>query len=191
VKQGSEIVVRVTNDGDVDATVHWHGLRLENRYDGVPHETQKPIRSAGASRTGFASPDEGLYWYHPHIREDYTQDMGLYGNIVVEPAEPDYWAPVDREVVLAVDDVLLEDGKIAAYDRSGPDHVAMGRFGNVLLVNGQPEWSLDARRDEVVRFYVTNTANTRVFNLAVPGAVMSLVGGDSGPTSGRPSWTTS
>jgi FtsP/CotA-like multicopper oxidase with cupredoxin domain len=37
VDQGSEITVQVTNDGDVEATVHWHGLRLENRYDGVPH----------------------------------------------------------------------------------------------------------------------------------------------------------
>ena len=43
VYQGSEIIVRVTNHGDLDTTVHWHGLRLENRYDGVPHETQAPV----------------------------------------------------------------------------------------------------------------------------------------------------
>ena len=180
VKQGTEIVVHVTNDGDVPATVHWHGLRLENRFDGVPHETQRPIPVGGSFTYRVRFPDEGLYWYHPHIREDYAQDMGLYGNIVVEPAEPGYWAPVDREVVLAVDDVLLEGGRIAAYDQSGPDHVAMGRFGNVLLVNGQTDWTLDAQRGEVVRFYLTNTANTRVFNLAIAGAQMKLVGGDSG-----------
>jgi FtsP/CotA-like multicopper oxidase with cupredoxin domain len=56
----------------------------------------------------------------------------------------------------------------------------MGRFGNLLLVNGEPELALGARRGEVVRFYLTNTANTRVFNLAIPGARMKLVGGDSG-----------
>jgi FtsP/CotA-like multicopper oxidase with cupredoxin domain len=168
------------NDGDVDATVHWHGLRLANRFDGVPHDTQTPIPIGGrfTYRVGF--PDEGLYWYHPHIREDYAQDIGLYGNIVVEPRDPEYWPPVDREVVLVVDDVLIEDGQVAAYDRSGPDHVAMGRFGNVLLVNGQPAWSLDGRRGEVVRFYLTNTANTRIFNLALNGGVMKLVGGDGG-----------
>ena len=38
--QGAEITVDVHNDGDVETTVHWHGLRLENRFDGVPHETQ-------------------------------------------------------------------------------------------------------------------------------------------------------
>src|SRR5215211_202264 len=43
VRQGSEIIVQVANNGDLDTTVHWHGLRLENRYDGVPHETQAPI----------------------------------------------------------------------------------------------------------------------------------------------------
>ena len=56
----------------------------------------------------------------------------------------------------------------------------MGRFGNVLLVGGETDLELDAQRGEVVRFYLTNTANTRVFNVALPGARMKLVGGDSG-----------
>ena len=42
VPEGSEVVVNVENQGDMDATVHWHGLRLENRYDGT-HETQAPM----------------------------------------------------------------------------------------------------------------------------------------------------
>jgi FtsP/CotA-like multicopper oxidase with cupredoxin domain len=145
IRQGSEIVVNVTNDGDVEATVHWHGMWLENRFDGVPHDTQKPIPIGDRFTYRVRFPDEGLYWYHPHIREDYTQDMGLYGNIVVEPRDPEYWPPVDREVVLVVDDVLIEDGQIAPYDRSGPDQVAMGRFGNVLhlrvLRSRRPRWT--------------------------------------------------
>ena len=36
------MLVNVTNEGDLEATVHWHGLRLENRYDGT-HQTQDPI----------------------------------------------------------------------------------------------------------------------------------------------------
>ena len=48
VQQGSEVIVNVTNDGDLDTTVHWHGLRLENKYDGVPHETQQPIPIGGS-----------------------------------------------------------------------------------------------------------------------------------------------
>jgi len=180
VRQGSEIVVNVANDGDLETTVHWHGLRLENRYDGVPHDTQIPIPVGGRFTYRVRFPDEGVYWYHPHLREDYTQDMGLYANIVVEPADPTYWPPADRDVVLAVDDLLIEDGRIASYDRSHPDHTAMGRFGNVLFVNAQTDWSLDVRRGEVVRFFLTDTANTRVFDLSIPGVRMKLVGGDSG-----------
>ena len=179
VPQGSELRVNVVNEGDLEATVHWHGLRLENRYDGTA-ETQRPMPVGSGFTYRIKFPDAGVYWYHPHIREDYAQEMGLYGNIVVVPAEPDYWPPVDRELTLALDDVLLEDGKVAPFSRSETTHTAMGRFGNVLLVNGESELSFTAQRGEVVRFYLTDTANTRVFNVAVRGARMKLVGGDSG-----------
>jgi FtsP/CotA-like multicopper oxidase with cupredoxin domain len=180
VAQGSEIVVQVTNQGDLDTTVHWHGLRLENKYDGVPHETQAPIPVGGEFTYRIQFPDAGLYWYHPHIREDYTQELGLYGNILVVPTDPDYWPPASRELVLTVDDLLLEDGKIAPFSPTETSYAAMGRFGNVFLVGGDPDLRLEARAGEVVRLWLTNTANTRVFNLAVPGARMKLVGGDSG-----------
>jgi FtsP/CotA-like multicopper oxidase with cupredoxin domain len=180
VQQGSEIIVHVTNQGDLDTTVHWHGLRLENRYDGVPHETQAPIPVGGEFTYRIQFPDPGLYWYHPHIREDYTQELGLYGNILVVPSEPDYWPPVNRELVLTLDDLLLEDGKIAPFSPTETTYTAMGRFGNVFLVSGEPDLSLSARAGEVARLWLTNTANTRVFNVRLPGAQMKLVGGDSG-----------
>jgi FtsP/CotA-like multicopper oxidase with cupredoxin domain len=56
----------------------------------------------------------------------------------------------------------------------------MGRFGNVMLVSGEADLSLTASRGEVVRFFMTNTANTRVFNVTLPGARMKVVGADSG-----------
>src|SRR5881398_2142869 len=133
VREGSEIVVNVANEADLEATVHWHGLRLDNRYDGT-HETQAPIPVGGAFPSRVLFPDPGVYWYHPHIREDYGQEMGLYGNILVVPTDPSYWPPVHREVLLTLDDVLIEDGKIAPFGRSETTYAAMGRFGNVLLV---------------------------------------------------------
>ena len=117
VQQGSEIDVNVINDGDLEATVHWHGLRLENRYDGT-HETQEPIQVGGSTRSRVTFPDPGVYWYHPHIREDYGQEMGLYGNVLVVPSDPNYWAPVHREVPLTLDDILIEDGKVAPFSRA-------------------------------------------------------------------------
>ena len=106
--------------------------------------------------------------------------MGLYGNVLVEPADPDYWPQANRDLLLTLDDILLEDGKVAPFSRSETTYVAMGRFGEVLLVNGETDLSLDARLGEVVRLYFTNTANTRTFKVALPGARMKLVGGDSG-----------
>ena len=179
VREGSEIVVDMENHGDVEATVHWHGLRLENRYDGT-HETQRPMGQGEAYTAQVSFPDPGIYWYHPHIREDYGQEMGLYGNVIVEPADPDYWPPVHREIALTLDDILIEDGKVASFSRTETTHSAMGRFGNVLLIGGETDLSLTARLGEVVRFYLTNTANTRVFKVAIPGAQIKLVGGDSG-----------
>src|SRR5918995_2766729 len=179
VRQGAELVVNVSNEADLEATVHWHGLRLDNRFDGT-HETQQPIPVGGTFTYRIEFPDAGVYWYHPHIREDYGQEMGLYGNILVVPAVADYWPPVHREVPLTLDDVLVEDGKIASFSRTETTYAAMGRFGNVILVGGETDLALRAIAGEVVRFYLTNTANTRVFNVALPGARLKLVGGDSG-----------
>ena len=179
VREGSELTVEVVNEGDLEATVHWHGLRLDNRYDGT-HETQAPIPVGGTFSYRLEFPDPGVYWYHPHIREDYGQELGLYGNILVTPRDADYWPGAHRELVLTLDDVLIEDGRIAPFSRSETTYAAMGRFGNVLLVGGETEASLSARVGEVVRLYLTNTANTRVFDVALPGARLKLVGGDSG-----------
>src|SRR4051794_11367849 len=179
VPEGAELVVDIENEGDLEATVHWHGLRLENRYDGT-HETQELVPVGGRYTARVTFPDPGVYWYHPHVREDYGQELGLYGNCIVVPAETDYWPRVNRELALTLDDVLIEDGRIAAFSRDETTYAAMGRFGNVLLVGGEPELALTAQAGEVVRLYFTNTANTRVFKVALPGARMKLVGGDSG-----------
>jgi FtsP/CotA-like multicopper oxidase with cupredoxin domain len=74
IPQGATVTVHVTNHGDLEATVHWHGLRLENRYDGT-HDTQAPIPVGERFTYQVHVPDPGAYWYHPHIREDYGQEL--------------------------------------------------------------------------------------------------------------------
>jgi FtsP/CotA-like multicopper oxidase with cupredoxin domain len=182
VPQGAEIVVHVTNALDVDTTVHWHGLRLENRYDGVPHETQRPIPPGGEFTYRIQCPDAGAYWFHPHIHEEATQELGLYGVILVDPADSEYWPPAHGDLVLTLDDVLLEDGIIAPLSRTGTNYAAMGRYGNVMLTGGETDPVFPARTGEVLRLWLINTANSRVFRVALPGARMKLVGGDSGRT---------
>jgi FtsP/CotA-like multicopper oxidase with cupredoxin domain len=184
VPQGAEVTVHFTNQTEVETTVHWHGLRLDNRYDGVPSShhggMQPPLAAGGAFTYRLRFPDPGIYWYHPHLREDYAQELGLYGNIVVTPSDPTYWAPVNRELTLVLDDILLKGGRVAPFSKSESNRTAMGRYGDVMLVNGETEYSLRAGRGEVVRLYLTNTANVRPFTIRIPGARMKLVGGDGG-----------
>src|SRR2546430_8662002 len=69
VQQGSEVVVNVENQGDLETTVHWHGLRLENRHDGT-HETQPPILVCERFSARVSFPPPGRHRYHPHLRPD-------------------------------------------------------------------------------------------------------------------------
>jgi FtsP/CotA-like multicopper oxidase with cupredoxin domain len=188
VPRGAEITVRVRNGLPQETTVHWHGLRLENRFDGVPGATQDPIPPGGEFTYRLRFPDGGIFWYHPHVREDIQQDLGLAGNILVTGRGSG--APVDREEVLLLDDLLVADSGLVPYGADAPTHALMGRFGNLPLVNGEPAYRLTARQGEVVRFYLTNASSTRTWNLGFPGARMKVVGSDLSPYE-RESWVES
>ena len=84
--QGRRSSSTSTNEADLEATVHWHGLRLENATTARTRRRRR-CQVGGTFTYRLAVPDPGVYWYHPHIREDYGQEMGLYGNIVVVPAD--------------------------------------------------------------------------------------------------------
>jgi FtsP/CotA-like multicopper oxidase with cupredoxin domain len=170
VTERSTITATFVNHTDFPTAVHWHGLRLDNRFDGAPHVTQDPVPPGGTFEYRVTFPDAGLYWYHPHHREDVLQDLGLYGNMMVRSREPDFFAPAHREEVLMLDDLLTTGGGLVGHGRESPTHALMGRFGNLLLVNGEPRWEARARRGEVVRFFFTNVSSTRVFNLSFEGA---------------------
>ncbi len=186
VEQNAEVTINFKNDTDIETTIHSHGVRLHNAFDGVPNVTQRGVSPGESFTYKIKFPDAGMYWYHPHVREDYAQELGLYGNYLVAPNEPNYWNPVSREVPLFLDDILIENDKIN-LSKQGADHTLMGRFGNIMLVNGEPEYRLEVKKGEVIRFYITNAANTRTFNLTIPGVAMKLVGGDGGATE-REEW---
>ena len=190
VRKGATIVVRFHNGIDQPTAIHWHGVRLDNRFDGVPGVTQDTVAPGATFTYVVRVPDSGIYWYHPHVREDIQQDLGLYGNVLVRPTSPGYLAPVNREQVLMLDDLLMDDGGLTPWGASSPTHALMGRFGNVMLVNGEPRYDLDVKRGEVVRFYLTNASNARLFNLSFPGARMKVVASDVGKFE-REEWVSS
>ena len=185
VSEAATVHVDFTNSIPWATTIHWHGLRLHNASDGVPGVTQEPVEPGGTFRYELHFADPGLYWYHPHHREDILKDLGLYGNMLVEPGAPDYYAPADREEFLMLDDFLMADAGPMPFGRERTTHAFMGRFGNLMLVNGEPDYETTAAAGEVVRLYLTNVSNTRTFNLSFAGPDgtaprMKVVGTDVG-----------
>ncbi len=182
VDQSSTIFVNFENHTPWPTAIHWHGVRLDNRYDGVPHLTQDPVPPGGRFEYRVFFRDAGLYWYHPHHREEVQQDLGLYGNMLVEAPADEWYAPVHREEILMLDDLLIaDDGGLFPWGTERATHALMGRFGNLMLVNGEPSHRMEVDRGEVVRFFLTNASNTRTFNLVFgePGTHrIKVVGSD-------------
>ena len=180
VEQGSRLTAILNNRLPLPTSIHWHGIRLENPNDGTPGLTQLAVPPDSQFTYQLRFPDDGIYWYHPHVREDVQQELGLYGNLLVRPRTGDWYGPVNREAVLMLDDLLASDRGIVPLGRESPTHALMGRFGNLLLVNGRSGYRLQVSQGDVVRFFITNAANARTLNLSFPGARMKVVGSDVG-----------
>jgi suppressor of ftsI len=180
VPQSATIEVEFINNIEWPTTVHWHGVRLDNRSDGVPGVTQDPVLPGERFHYTVFFKDAGIYWYHPHQREDVQQDLGLYGNMLVRSPDADYFGPANREEVLILDDLLLGSDGLVPFGLEASSHTLMGRFGNLFLVNGEPDYTLSVDRGEVVRLYLTNVSNTRTFNLSIPGVPIKVIGSDVG-----------
>ena len=183
IRQGGTVTVRFRNETDLPSSIHWHGLRLANANDGVPGLTQPLVPPGGEFVYQVHAPDPGLFWYHPHHREDVAQDLGLAGNIVVRGRH--IAGARGIEAFLMLDDLLVGDSGLVPFGREAPTHALMGRFGNVLLVNGRDDWHLEVRPRQLIRLYLTNAANARTFNVSLDGTPLRVVEGDAGRF-GRP-----
>jgi suppressor of ftsI len=184
VQEGASITVLLKNRLGFSTSLHSHGVRMESRFDGTPGDTLPAAMAAiadGAQATySLRFPDPGMFWYHSHIREDYSQELGLFGNYWVIPKDTMYWAPIDREVVLMINDVLMDSQGVAPFHTDAADYAMMGRFGNTFLINGDTTFRLEVKRKERVRFYITNACNTRVLNLGLNNHLVQLMGSDNG-----------
>lgn len=179
VAQGSTVTIKFVNHEAKSDSVHFHGIRMANAFDGVPGVTQKEVKPGESFTYTLTFPDDGVYMYHPHMRTNMGIEAGLYGNVIVTPKDAMAYAQANREMPLFLDDILIEDGKLpgnAAYDTAS--YALMGRFGNTMLINGKTEEMISVQTGEVVRFYFSNIANTRTFNVTLPGAQLKLVAGD-------------
>lgn len=180
--QGAKVKIILENGLDLETTLHPHGLRIPEKFDGVPGVGQSPIKPGEKFTYELNLDDAGTYWYHPHVRDDYTQDAGLYGMIIVDPREQGVLPTVDKEFYVVLDDLGATSAQRAYYVNKST-HTLMGRFGELPLLNGRvaannPILTID--QGSRVRFFILNAANSRTFRFALSDTPVTLRGSDGG-----------
>jgi manganese oxidase len=120
-RQGDSLVINFHNFAPMSHTIHWHGIHVPWQHDGVPYVSHHPIGEENWGGDGstlityeFTVDRPGTYWYHCHVDTAHHVDMGMYGALIVEPADPGHdrvkepyagksLAP-DREYTLMLDE---------------------------------------------------------------------------------------
>lgn len=169
-RRGDKVHFAFANKLQQDSAIHWHGVRVPNDMDGVPHVTQDPVEPGGAFDYRFTLRDSGTFWYHPHQSSFEQVPRGLYGALIVEEDKPPV---VDRDEVWVLSDIKLDEQRQQVEDFGRILDIANeGRLGNQVLVNGQAAGAsrkIEVRAGERVRLRLINAASARFFRLALEG----------------------
>jgi bilirubin oxidase len=181
--EGDRIIVHFTNNLPEATTIHWHGVHLPAAMDGSPFD---PVPPGGKKDYAFNidAGTAGTFWYHPHTdaRTGYQIAKGLYGAIVVRPANDPLPAFPEKLLILA-DNRVQADGSLdipAPHSLGAIVDEENGREGNVMLVNGQLLPTIRIRPGEVQRWRIINAGAARVYRLAIPGQTLTQVATDGG-----------
>ncbi|WP_018859184.1 multicopper oxidase family protein [Rhizobium sp. 42MFCr.1] len=180
--KGKPFAARLTNTLDEPTTIHWHGLRIANKMDGVPFLTQPYVYTGDSFDYAFTPPDAGTFWYHPHCNTLTQMGHGMTGLLVVEdPDDPKF----DEEVLLNLRDWRLGgDGQFIAAFRPR-DAAKSGTYGTVRTANWRQEPQYDAPAGGLVRLRIAATDVTRIFSLRMQGAEATIIAIDGNPVPKR------
>lgn len=178
-KVGDRIIIHFTNHLPEGTSIHWHGMRVDNRMDGVPGVTQDPVAPEESFTYDFIARDAGTFWYHPHINSSQQVGWGMYGAILIEdPADSEAFGD---DLVLVFSDIsLTESGELLPADNGGEFGDLFGREGSVVLVNGRIAPTLRARVGKPQRWRIINAARARYFNVRMGKHRLTRLGGDNG-----------
>ena len=179
VRQGDRVRVHFDNRLGQPTTVHWHGVRVPNAMDGVPHLTQEPVAPDGRFTYEFDATDAGTYWYHSHFHSSEQMDRGLYGALIVEEAQPPVFS---RDVTWVLDDWrITAAGNVSESFGNAHDMSHAGRIGNVITVNGSMREQFRVTPGERIRLRLVNAANARIFGLRFRGHRPQVIALDGHP----------
>lgn len=105
-REGQDVTLRVNNALREDTSIHWHGLILPADMDGVPGVSFAGIKPGETFTYRFAVKQNGTYWYHSH--SGFQEQLGLFGPLIIDPAEPEPFS-FDREHVVMLSDWTFEN----------------------------------------------------------------------------------
>jgi FtsP/CotA-like multicopper oxidase with cupredoxin domain len=174
-RQGDRVRINVTNHLPETTTVHWHGLVLPNIMDGAADITQAPIGTGNVYRYEFTAVQSGTYLYHSHDHIDRQQALGLYGALIIDPAEADSSLQTDREYVVLLQEWLLREG--LTYPAMPMD----GAHPNYFTINGRAYPATDTiamRVGETLKVRFVGSSNGFIHPMHIHGGPFEVVAVD-------------
>ncbi len=106
VTEGDIVEVKVVNYSPLPHTIHWHGMEIPNKEDGVPYVTQDPIERGESFTYRFVAEPAGTHFWHCHWSTLLHISGGMYGPLIVHPKDPSkdlnkkYHVSQDRVMIL-------------------------------------------------------------------------------------------
>ena len=180
VTEGERVRINVQNDLPEATSVHWHGLILPNEMDGAADVTQEPIKPGESYVYEFTAGQPGTYFYHSHQEPDRQQGLGLYGALIVDPADPsvDEAYDYDHEAVVQLQEWLERDGY------TYPAMTMEGALPNYFTINGKsyPETeTISMQVGEKLRVRFIGSNNNFIHPMHIHGGPFEIVETDGNP----------
>jgi hypothetical protein len=175
LKQGDHVRIDVTNRLPESTTVHWHGLILPNVMDGPAKITQDPIEKGGVYHYEFTVVQSGTYLYHSHDHIDRQQALGLYGALIIDPAEADPALKTDHEYSVMLQEWLMREG--LTYPAMPMD----GAQPNFFTINGRAYPATDKvpmRVGETLKVRFIGSSNGFIHPMHIHGGPFQVVAVD-------------
>ena len=113
--EGDTAEIHVHNQLKEGTSLHWHGLYLPNKEDGVPFLTQMPIEPNTTHVYRFPIIQNGTHWYHSH--SGLQEQIGMYGSMILKKREDD---PTFRK---GIDDLPSVPIVLSEWTNYNPDNV--------------------------------------------------------------------
>jgi len=206
--EGDTALIYVHNQMGMETSIHWHGILLPNRYDGVSYLTTAPVKAGETHEYKFPIIQNGTYWYHSHTM--FQEQSGLYGAIVIhkknEKPQHEYTMllsdythmnpnTVNRYLHNASDWFSIKKNSVQSYGEA----IKAGKFGtkvtnewkrmlamdvsdvyyNYFLSNGKIQDTLPQyKAGDKVKVRVVNGSSSTYFWLTYSGGKITVVAND-------------